>query len=943
MRYRRGACKVRWSEQARSLWAKTGPESEDWLPLVAHLTDSAAVGALLWREWLAPGVRRTLIEALDLEDDGEKFAAWLAGVHDLGKCSPAFAGQLMDLPDRARFSDRIIDAGLPLAHRASRLGWYPHSAASEVAIARWLRDALPGPGARRNSIRALAAVAGAHHGLPSRESMRSACEADLSGEWLQVQDELLDGITDITGARDVLSRVLRRRFRSDHQMLLTGLVIMADWIASNQDLFPLSTVEGRDDRIPGQRAQRAWAALDLSPPLRTAPVLEAPGEAYGRRFGWPAGREPWPVQADVLEMARGLPDGGLVCVEAPMGVGKTEAALMAADVLGAATGRGGLLFAAPTMATSDALFRRVADWAERAGVPEFPVSLFLAHSKSVLNEDAQSLPRQGLGVAAVGLDEPTDHASVVAHEWLSGRKKGLLSTVAVGTVDQVLFLALQTKHLMLRHLGLASKVVVIDEVHSYDAYMSRYLTRALQWLGAYGVPVVLLSATLPHAVKAELVAAYRAGLSGSRQRPQDVPDTGTSYPVLTSATADEVRSVVTPPSGRAQEVIVTGVEDDADTLVELMQPCADDGGCLLVVCTTVARAQRAYELARELVGENARLLHARFIAADRVALEQELTAELGPDARRGAGRPQRRIVVATQVVEQSLDLDFDGMVTDVAPVDLVLQRCGRVHRHARPEGERPPWGASARVWVRGMESRGTAATPPTFEAVQELIYAPAVLLPTAFALGLHDGGRVLQLPGDIPGLVREVYGDHPALPLEWDESWRAARERWDAERADAGRLAEGYLLGLPQSVQDFEELWTMEGRETDSPAGEARGLAQVRDTDPTLEVLLTRAADGGYTTLWAGQDDPVVSAGQVPSWRTARDIAASSVRLPYRFSRPRLFDAALDELERGTDLAWQQSPLLRGQLQLCVDEEGRAVVASHRLRYDLELGLMEEA
>lgn len=931
---------MRWSSQALSLWAKTGPEPEDWLPLVTHMTDSAAVGAHLWREWLAPGVRQDLTQGLDLQDDGEQFAAWLCGVHDVGKASPAFAGQLMETPERARFSDRIIDAGLPLARRTSRLGWYPHSAASEEAITRWLTSSIVP--ARARSVEAVAAIAGAHHGLPARQSVRDACEADLSPEWIQVQDELLRGITELTGVGEALARALRRRLRSQHQMVLTGLVIMADWIASHQGLFPLHTVEGPDRSSPEQRAARAWQALELPRPLRTVPLPDAPQEAYRARFRWPADRRPWPVQEQAVDLARGMTGGGLLCIEAPMGVGKTEAALMAAEVLGAATGRGGLFFAAPTMATSDALFRRVAAWARSAGVPESPVPLFLAHSKSGLNADAQSLPRQGLGVASVGEDEPADHASVVAHQWLSGRKKGLLSTVAVGTVDQVLFLALQAKHLMLRHLGLASKVVVIDEVHSYDAYMSRYLARALHWLGVYGVPVVLLSATLPHQMKADLVAAYRAGLTSSRPQPHDVPDSGDAYPVLTSATREEVRSVVAPASGRKNEVTVVGAEDDDATLTELLRPCVDEGGCLLVVCSTVARAQHAYALARDLVGPDARLLHARFIASDRVALEQELTAELGPDARVGAGRPRRRIVVATQVVEQSLDLDFDGMITDIAPVDLVLQRCGRVHRHARPAAERPAWGRVPRVWVRGMDSRGEAGAPPVFDGAQELIYAPAILLPTVAVLGLHDAGRTVHLPADIPGLVAAVYGDEPALPAAWRETWQAARVRWDAEREEARALAEGYLLSVPQSVQRFEDLWPVEARDVDSPAGEARGLAQVRDSDPTIEVVLTRRAEGGYTTVWAGPETTVLSAGQVPDWEAAREIAASSVRLPYRFSRPSLFDAALSELEQGTDPAWQQSPLLRGQLQLLVDEDGRAVIAGQRLRYDTELGLMEE-
>lgn len=932
---------MQWSARARSLWAKTGPEPEDWLPLIAHLTDSAAVAVWVWREWLAPGVRRDLEDALDLQDEGEAFAAWVAGTHDLGKCSRAFAGQLMNDRDRSRFADRIVEAGLPLTSLSSRLEWYPHSAASAVALERWLAERFPV--AKQKNVRSLAAIAGAHHGLPARQSTRDRSLNDLALEWAAVQDELLDGITGLTGAAEVLARVLRARVKPEHLMVLTGFVIMVDWIASNQDLFELNVSDAGDAVQAAQRAEEAWNRLNLPGPLRTTGLPANPTDAFRFRFEWPTDRTPWPVQEAVLQLARDMPDGGLICVEAPMGVGKTEAALMAAEVLASATGRGGLFFAAPTMATSDALFRRVARWTENAGVRESPVSLFLARSKASLNEDAQSLPRLGLGISSVGVDEPDAYASVVAHEWLLGRKKGMLSTVGVGTVDQVLFLALQAKHLMLRHLGLASKVVVIDEIHSYDAYMSRYLARALHWLGVYGVPVVLLSATLPHEMKAELVAAYRAGLTGKRALPSDVPDTGAAYPVLTAATREGVRTVVAESSGRELTVALAGVEDDDATLLDLMLPCAEEGGCLLVVCSTVARAQHAYHLARDLVGDDARLLHARFVASERVRMEQELTDELGPKARRGRGRPERRVVVATQVVEQSLDLDFDGMVTDIAPVDLLLQRCGRLHRHARPTEERPSWGKTPRVWVRGMESRGDTQTTPTFGTEQELIYAPAVLLPTVAALGLQESGCDVRLPPDIPVLVRDVYSSAPRLPEGWGPTWASARAAWGATREEARQKAQSYLLPLPHSVPRFEDLWQMDTSDVDSLSGEARGLAQVRDTDPTVEVLITRSAPGGYTALGDGTDAAVISWQQVPPWTLAQRIASSSVRLPHRFSRPDLFERAVTELEAATDPAWQQSALLRGQLQLCIDDGGRAVVAGHTLRYDSELGLMEEA
>lgn len=927
-----------WSEQALSLWAKTGPEAEDWLNLPRHLTDSAAVGRWLWDAWLAPGVASWLDSGLDLRGEGAVFAAWLAGVHDCGKATRAFAGQLMQQRDKAAFAERIRDAGLSLSGPAGAADRFPHSAGSQVVVKRWLL--AEGVTRSRRAADTIASIAGAHHGLPAERAhlRRAEADAELHPEWRRVQDELVAGITARLQARPVLERALRAGLTAHHQMVLTGLVVMADWIASNADLFPLNPPADLDE---GARLQDAVGLLGLTGSAQGRPLPTSPSEAYRTSFGWGEGRDPWPVQEAVLRAAREMDGAGLLCVEAPMGVGKTEAALIAAHVLMKRTGRSGVIVAAPTMATSDALFHRVRAWAERNLAGSGPVSLVLAHSKSALNEQASAMPRTGMGAQDVGRDEPADlHQAVVAHQWLSGRKKGMLASLAVGTVDQVLFMALQSRHMMLRHLGLASKVVVIDECHAYDAYMNQYLGRALQWLGAYGVPVILLSATLPHGVKDELVSAYASGQRGAPVV-EAAPRSGVTYPVLTVADHAGVRAVQTPASGYRSMAEFTAVDDDDATLAALLEPCVAEGGCLLVVCNTVARAQHAYALAQRLVGEDAVLLHSRFIARDRVEKESSLVAELGPEVRRGQGRPWRRIVVATQVVEQSLDLDFDGMITDVAPMDLMLQRTGRVHRHQRPESDRPSWGRTPRVWVRGAVEAGSSQSPPSFDGAMGAVYAPALLTATWGLLHLHEKGHAVSLPEDIPALVGAAYAGDPPLPPEWRELWNEQRLEWTTQQEEARRRAAGFLLPGGHGVDSFGALWAGPAGDPATERGEAAGLAQVRDTDPTLEVLLVREAPGGYSPWGAEPGAEVIFSQQAPSWQQARAIAASSVRLPFRFSRPRLFEAALDELERGTDAAWQQSSLLRGQLQMTVDADGRATLAGVELRYDPDLGLLD--
>ncbi|MGP1406631.1 DEAD/DEAH box helicase family protein [Filifactor alocis] len=202
-----------------------------------------------------------------------------------------------------------------------------------------------------------------------------------------------------------------------------------------------------------------------------------------------------------------LEQPGLVIIEAPMGLGKTESALEAAEQLAEKTGRSGLLFGLPTQATSNGIFPRINSWLNSvAQDSEENLSIRLVHGKASLNEEFTDIPNSN----NINIDE-SDEGSVFVNQWFSGRKTSALDDFVVATVDQLLMIALKQKHLALRHLGISKKVVVIDEVHAYDAYMGIFLFRAIEYLGAYHVPVVLLSATLPSDIRKNLVQHYMKG------------------------------------------------------------------------------------------------------------------------------------------------------------------------------------------------------------------------------------------------------------------------------------------------------------------------------------------------------------------------------------------------------------------------------------------------
>lgn len=923
------------SESARALWAKSGSDQsraegqELWLSLPQHMVDSAGTARHLWGTWVPPAVRAAIAVEIGLsEEDAGALLSWLAAAHDCGKALLTFQRQLEAREGFASFSDRLAKVGLLcrpswVERNAGRLH---HSVMSRALAERWLAS----QGLPPRDATSLAMVLESHHGAPARAESRQQATAALSeyaGPWADVHQELLEFAADIAGVRDVLPR-LSRRLRGSGQMLLTGLVIMADWIASSEDAFPL-TPSGCSDLPASERVAAGWAAVELTSPWDPQPPAAADPETLSthlrQRFSWPDEAVARPVQVTAAQASDALEGPGLVIIEAPTGEGKTEAALLAAEILAAGSGAGGALVAAPTMSTADGLFRRVLDWSASASAGTV-TSMFLAHSKSALNTEYRALRATG-----VGADDPErGEGAVIASQWMSGRKKGILSTFSVATVDQVLFMALQAKHSMLRHLGLAGKVVIIDEVHAYDAYMSNYLATALSWLARYRVPVVLLSATLPVEQKRSLLAAY-----GAQVTRDSVQELSSSYPLVTTISTGGLREHEVragKPDLRAQLMLE---EDDLELLCERLHTETADGGCVLVICNTVRRAQAAYRALHELFPGEVELHHAAFIASDRVAKESALREALGPRAHRGAGRPERRIVVATQVAEQSLDIDVDLLVTDLAPMDLLIQRIGRLHRHQRPLDDRPENLREPRVLIRGIVS----TEPPEFDSGSAAIYGEKLLLATLAVLldGPLENG--FTRPDDIAPLVQAAYGPTPPLPMAWGERWDEAVSAHEAARQSSVRRSGTYRIPGPEAAGDLDALFKLNRDSIDTASGEERGFAQVRDSDPTVEVIPILLTENGYRSL-RGDIEVEHSPDREPEPRFALELAASTVRLPARFTRfEKDFEATVTQLEHSTPAGWQASSWLKGQLALPLDADRTIDLAGHRLRYDTELGL----
>ena len=931
----------------RAAWAKSDRLTDDWYPLWAHLQDAAAVADLLFPQFLSESQRTLLAETFGSEERARKLAVWLGAVHDTGKATSAFAMQVDPL------RTRMEEAGFEFPNDASpqERRSYPHGLAGQRAVMQYLSPWVEESRSNRTKIRALAEIVGGHHGVfPQQTVIPPAFDLWEPPQWSPVRVALLQRADQLAELdEDDWVQILAARITEPVQSLLSGFLIVCDWIASDTRFFPTSPLGAEPGYSPIARARRAVRALDFGGGWAPALVADY-SDYYEDRF---AIATPRPVQTDALRVVGNLREPSLVLVEAPTGEGKTEIGLSCAEAMAQQFGMNGLLVVLPTRATTNAMFGRVLTWLKHT-IPEGEsATATLAHGKAEFDEDFQELRRAGYRAQMFdedgsprGVHDP-GNASVTANQWFQGRKKNVFSNFVVGTVDQLLFTALKSKHLTLRHLGFGSKVVVIDEVHAADTFMQTYLHRTLEWLGAYGVPVVALSATLPPMQRQALLASYRRGArTRMGLRPTDEQSTAQimgaakapQYPLLTAIGAIQLAQVAPEQSGRVTTYRISEVDED-DRMGAVIR-AVEHGGCIAVVLDTVDRAQRTFEELALRSGCEVELFHSRFTAESRGVREKELVRRLGKDA---SDRPKAMIVVATQVIEASLDVDFDMMFTDFAPTDLLLQRIGRVHRHARASSQRPANMGEAQIVLTGGSGILHGEEAPKFEKGVRSVYGDSLLLRSAAvlrALFAERGEQVVSIPQDVANLIRATYEEESDVPPAWQEVFEQAEEKRAAKDADQKKRSAAFSIAPPGTGHIAS--WSAAGYDE---ASEERGAAQVRDAELSVEVVLVQQRDGNvYPLPWLAPEfrDIAVDSMTGVDERVAREVAKCAVSLPPWLTRDSGLDRILDDLEKSGFEGWQRSYWLKGVLPLVLDEELRAVIGGERLRYDEEVGLVVE-
>lgn len=907
----------------RYLWAKKKRIDGDyyWLPLYIHLEDTAYVAALLWEHWLSEGVKENIYENIRKtspidEDYPKNLAMFLGYSHDLGKSSANFEFKKTfpidpDL-DLAIF-DKLKSGGFDFVNYY-RVRNFRHNLVSEYILNEKGLDP------------SVSVILGAHHGKPISTDAYQALEeykyeiyqsddktSLLYQNWDNFHEHFIKKALDISGLEDI-SKIVT--LPESTQVIYSGLLILADWIASNEKYFPLIPIDdfcGSKNRI--EEGFISWQN-DKANPWDPKPCDTS--KMYEERFNF----KPRKDQEILTDLVKNIKEPGILIYEAATGSGKTEAALVAAEIMAQKSNRSGLFFALPSQATSNGIFTRMKNWlGSLSSLEKENKALRLIHGKASLNDEFTSIkPSSNI------YDE--DKYGVSVNSYFAGNKLSILDDFTVGTIDQLLLMALKQKHLMLRHLGFSNKVVIIDEAYAYSTYMNIYLDQALKWLGAYKVPVIILSATLPLKRRNELIKAYLLGQnkkSKDIEKPMDF-ETEKSYPLVSFTDGNKIIQFkdFEKISSKRFEIIKLN-KNDSENIAERIRKDSKSGGVFGIIVNTVKRCQSVAKQLIEIFGEDkVEILHSSFISTERIEKENNLLKTIGKNGK----RPDFKIIIGTQVIEQSLDIDFDVLYTDLSPIDLLIQRIGRLHRHK--ETKRPKNFLNPKVYIMDSVSYD-------FDEGSTYVYQEYILMRTEFYLPSE-----IFIPKDVSDLVQKVYSD---TDIEIEETYKKIYDDYKINyqnyKENKESQAKTFALANPKyKVRPDKNIrkW-IENSNNISELSETKGACEVRDSVDSIELICLQEKDSGYG--YFGDNNAL---GELDN-KLAKKIAKHTIKLPAGMSYGENLDKYIDILENYYIKYlkdWDKYSWLKGNLAIIFNKNGDFDLGDYFLHYDEKLGLTYE-
>lgn len=881
------------------IWAKTrNDDNWSWHPLVLHMLDVAAsAGAILAREPETTRIRMGEILGMDWEQ-ARPWLLLLIACHDLGKASPAF---------QTKWPAQLAATELRLPPRPNES--IHHGFVSQLALSQLLQK-LDWPEVLADLV---ADAVGCHHGSRASEDEKDKAELEIAiaarrddnlesvrVDWLEARHSLFMKL--ITVLNPGIAPVKPSLSGPDF-MLLAGLTSFTDWIGSNEEWYPFGNPDDCADLHKWYQKRQISADQALSVMgwgYRT--VLSPKAKTFEQVFRFP----PRPLQQAVADALTAIHQPSILLVEAPMGEGKTEAAFYAHLELQRRFGHRGLYVALPTKATGNAMFTRTLKFIREQGLDR-RLDLQLLHGGALLNDAFQNLKVSSIYDAETGGD-------IRVGEWFTNKKRALLSEYGVGTVDQALLPILPVRHNFVRLWGLANRVIVFDEIHAYDAYTGTLLVHLLRWLLALGSSVILLSATLSPSVRRQLATVVDSKL----------PEPEQPYPRLSVFTPGEKVHQLHFMADPERRLLLTlqGIPSDLPSVRSAVEQKLVNGGFGLLLVNTVQRAQELYRLfpnGEPLEHEGQRvgkrlpdgtevfLFHARFPADRRQKREDSALESFG---QRG-NRCGRKLLIATQVAEQSLDLDFDVIATDLAPIDLVLQRAGRLWRHKR--SSRPTH--EPVLLVSGLAEN----EPPSFQKPLwwGAVYREDILLRT---WSLLKTKQQLILPDEIDSLVQAVYEEKVEVRESLLERLRKAQTAGDGAVIADTSQAHQAIIGRPDDAS-----WNDPARFTlfdeDEPGKHKTLIAQTRLGEDSLIVI----------PLWP---EDMLDTNQTPDFATSKAWFLQGVSLSRK--------GVISKLKKmGVPAGWKKSSLLRNCFPLLLNTEG-CWVYDTLVRLDDDLGLVYE-
>ena len=674
----------------QAFWAKSDRENPQRIHLLEH--HMADVGACFEALLAQPTIRQRLAQAGKLKDIDPVTAARLAvlaAVHDIGKVNIGFQTRIWqesDFPTDTRYPR---SAG----HIADLI---PVLSGEDDVTAKWFFDALgwwwdateSWDNCDGETVCGLFVAALSHHGRPLNLEEPRFKNARI---WRSF------GALHPRHGVERIGRLVRNWFPAawsangpplpsapTFQHMFLGLCMLADWIGSDETHFPFCA-EPRDDYMQTARHNAHNALLEIGLNIEgqrnafhALPALPS----FDTLFGIP-NATPNPIQQAAIAVPL---DERLVIIESETGSGKTEAALWRFSHLYRARRVDGLYFALPTRAAASQMHGRIT---------RFIAKLF---PEGVGPEPVLAVPGYVRAGAATGKHLSNyrvwwdDHPDILtdSRRWAAeSAKRYLAAQIAVGTVDQAMLAALQVKHAHMRAACLSRNLLVVDEVHASDPYMRVILEALLRvHIGAGGY-ALLMSATLGCAARARWLSEKS---SSAANTPPSLNDAiGTPYPAVSTRTGKT--TIAVNGNGREKTARVEALSDMGDftQVAQRALHAARAGAKVLVVRNTVQYAidtQQTVEATatpdeRDLLytcHDTLTLHHGRFAREDRLVLDRAVEEHLGKDR-----PPGGRIIVGTQTLEQSLDIDADLLITDLCPMDVLLQRIGRLHRHQRDD------------------------------------------------------------------------------------------------------------------------------------------------------------------------------------------------------------------------------------------------------------------